>query len=94
MYVNHRILADYSKDGGVVSLFPDLAVEWKQMSDATYGLNHFSLAQFKWLKHEYPAVTWTVIHGSAPAGMHCPYQRDSFSVCHIPNLTMAANNPH
>ncbi len=34
-------LADYFKDGGVVSMFPDLADEWKQMSDATYGLNHF-----------------------------------------------------
>ena len=40
-------LADYYKDSGVVSLFPGLADEWKQMSSATYGLNHFNIAQFQ-----------------------------------------------
>jgi hypothetical protein len=77
-------LADYFKDGGVVSLFPALAEEWKQMSNSTYGLNHFSLAEFRHLRAEYPAVTWTVIHGSAPRGMDCPYQKDSYSVCRMP----------
>jgi hypothetical protein len=79
-------LADYYKDGGVVSLFPDLADEWKSMSDATYGLNHFSRAQFEYLRKEYPEVSWTVIHGAAPAGLDCPYQRDLFEVCRLPNL--------
>lgn len=87
-------LADYYKDGGVVSLFPALAVEWKQMSDATYGLNHFSVAQFRNLEQEYPAVSWTVIHGPAPAGMACPYQQDSYSVCRMPALLAAANVLH
>ena len=77
-------LADYFKDGSVVSLFPALADEWKQMSNATYGLNHFSQAEFRNLRQEYPAVTWTVIHGSAPTGMDCPYQKDSYSVCRMP----------
>jgi hypothetical protein len=77
-------LADYHKDGGVVCLFPALADEWKQMSNATYGLDHFSPGQFKQLKQEYPAVSWTVIHGNAPTEMDCPYQRNSYSVCKIP----------
>jgi hypothetical protein len=77
-------LADYYKDGGVVSLFPALADEWKQMSNATYGLNHFSLAQFQILQREYPVVSWAVIHGTAPRGMTCPYERDSYSVCRMP----------
>lgn len=77
-------LADYYKDSGVVSLFPSLAGEWKTMSNATYGLNHFSVAGFRNLKREYPAVSWTVIHGPAPAGMTCPYQRDSYTVCRMP----------
>lgn len=85
-------LADYYKDGGVVSLFPNLAVEWKEMSDATYGLNHFSGAQFQLLRREYPEVTWTVIHGPEPGGMDCPYQRDGFSVCRMPERLMAANH--
>lgn len=81
-------LADYYKDGGVVSLFPELADEWKQMSNATYGLNHFSLAQFEYLRREYPDVTWTVIHGNAPSGLNCPYQRNSFAVCRMPAQIM------
>ncbi len=77
-------LADYYKDSGVVSLFPALAPEWKQMSNATYGLNHFSVDQFRRLQQQYPEVTWTVIHGSAPATMDCPYQQRGYSVCHMP----------
>jgi hypothetical protein len=77
-------LPDYFKDGGVVAIFPFLAPEWKQMSNATYGLNHFSLGQFRSLRREYPEVSWTVIYGSAPVGMDCPYQRGSYSVCQMP----------
>ena len=78
-------LADYYKDGGAVAIFPFLAPEWKQMSAATYGLNHFSRAQFEYLRKEYPQVGWTLIHGLAPAGLDCPYQQDSFEVCRMPN---------
>ena len=76
-------LADYFKDGGAVSIFPSLAPEWKQMSDATYGLNHFTLPDFERLAREYP-VDWTLIHGTAPAGMACPYVQRGYSVCRIP----------
>ena len=77
-------LADYFKDGGVVSLFPGLAEEWKQMSNATYGLNHFQVDDFRRLKSEYAAVSWTVIHGPAPTGMQCPYQQGGYAVCQMP----------
>jgi hypothetical protein len=76
-------LADYYKDGGVVAIFPNLATEWKQMSDATSGLNSFSVEQFTHLAHQYP-VTWTVIHGAAPSGMYCPYNKQGYAVCQIP----------
>jgi hypothetical protein len=76
-------LADYYKDGGVVAIFPNLAEEWKQMTNATYGLNHFGAADFTRLAQAYP-VTWTVIHGNAPAGMDCPYQQRGYAVCKIP----------
>ncbi len=76
-------LADYYKDGGVVAIFPNLAPEWKQMSDATSGLNSFNAEQFSRLAREYP-VTWTVIHGAAPNGMYCPYNRQGYAVCQIP----------
>ena len=76
-------LADYFKDSGAVALFPDLAMEWKQMTDATYGLNHFTAVDFTRLAQRYP-VTWAVVHGSAPAGMDCPYLRGGYAVCRIP----------
>jgi hypothetical protein len=77
-------LADYSKDGGVVAIFPQLAGEWKQMSSATRGLDHFSAADFTRLAQEYP-VMWAAIHGPAPAGMDCPYQENGYAVCRIPD---------
>lgn len=77
-------LADYYKDGGVVSLFPGLAGEWKQMTNATYGLNHFSAADFRRLKSEYSEVSWTVVHGAAPAGLSCPYNQRGYVVCLLP----------
>jgi hypothetical protein len=80
-------LADYFKDGGVVSLFPDLAPEWKQMSNATYGLNHFDQADFGHLQQEFPVVTWTVVHGKTPQGMDCPYQQRGYAVCRLNALT-------
>lgn len=76
-------LADYFKDGGAVSIFPALAPEWKQMTDATYNLNHFTAADFERLARQYP-VDWTIVHGPAPAGMTCPYQQRGYAVCQIP----------
>lgn len=76
-------LADYVKDGGVVALFPNLALEWKQMSNATYGLNHFSQADFARLRQAYPEVSWTVVHGTAPAGLNCPYNQRGYAVCRL-----------
>jgi len=83
-------LADYYKDGGVVSLFPALADEWKQMSNATYGLNHFETADFLRLMRQYPEVSWAVVHGKAPAGLDCPYQERGYAVCRLRPLTWVA----
>jgi hypothetical protein len=76
-------LADYYKDSGVVSLFPRLAEEWKQMSNATYGLNRFSVGDFGRLQAAYPMISWTVVHGAAPAGLDCPYQQRGYAVCKL-----------
>jgi hypothetical protein len=85
-------LADYYKDSGVVSLFPDLATEWKQMSSATFGLNRFTESDFARLKREYPVVSWTVVHGSAPAGLVCPFQKQGYAVCQMPATDLAAGS--
>lgn len=84
--------ADYFKDGGVAAMFPSLADEWKAMSDATYGLNHFDAADFARLAAKFP-VTWTVIRGSAPPGMECPYQQRGYAVCKITTPAPRTNLP-
>ena len=76
-------LADHGKDGGAASIFPALADSWKQQSTATHGLNHFGVQDFTRLRAAYPVVSWTVIHGAAPEGLHCPYQQDGFAVCQL-----------
>lgn len=77
-------LADFYKDSGAASLFPQLAGEWKEMSEATSGLNSFSAVDFQRLKSKYPAVSWTVLHSSHPPGFDCPYQDNGYAVCRIP----------
>jgi hypothetical protein len=85
-------LADYFKDGGAVAIFPALADKWKQMSDATYGLNKFTEPDFTRLAQEYP-VSWAVIHGPAPVSMDCPYQRQGYAVCRIPGAPGLVSQP-
>lgn len=76
-------LADYYKDSGAASLFPVLADEWKAMSEATTGLDHFSKQDFERLRAAYPEVSWTVVHGAAPAGLQCPFNQQGYAVCRI-----------
>ena len=77
-------LADYYKDSGAVSLFPELADSWKAMSSATTGLNHFQKSDFERLKQEYPRVSWTIVRGKAPAGLDCPFTQSVYTVCRLP----------
>jgi hypothetical protein len=76
-------LADDSKDPSVVEVFPDLAWQWKLEVDATANWTHFTLADFKRLKHNY-GVTWVVLERPAVPGLVCPYSSSSIAVCEIP----------
>jgi hypothetical protein len=76
------ILADAVKDSGAVSLFPNLAEDWKQQVDAQHGLEQFGPEQFRKLAQAFP-VTWIVTEKTAPQGVTCPYQHDGLSVCRI-----------
>jgi hypothetical protein len=75
-------LADAVKDSGAVSLFPQLADEWKAEVTAQSGWRHFGYADFQRLASEYP-VRWIVTYRPAPAGLTCPYQNRDLSVCRI-----------
>lgn len=76
------VLADNRKDSGAVSLFPQLAVEWKSEVLAQTGWGQFQLQDFQQLARRYP-VSWIVVRRPAPAGLVCPYENKGLAVCRI-----------
>lgn len=77
------VLADYYKDSGAVSLFPQLAEEWKREVSAQEGWEHFQPEDYERLAGEFP-VSWVVVEGVGPAGFDCPYRDQGVAVCRIP----------
>jgi hypothetical protein len=75
-------LADLVKDSGAVSLFPQLADEWKRQTQAASGWEKFDLQDFRKLATEYP-VTWILTSSPGPRGAVCPYQNQDIAVCRI-----------
>ena len=75
-------LADAVKDSGAVSLFPQLADDWKNEVQAQSGWDHIDRRGFQRLAKAYP-VTWILTWSPGPAGMACPYQNEGLSVCRI-----------
>jgi hypothetical protein len=82
-------LADRVKDSGAVSLFPQLAGEWKAEVDAQTGWDQFKRADFERLAARYP-VTWILTQRPAPDGLDCPYVNRELAVCRIRAAIRAA----
>jgi hypothetical protein len=76
------VLADYVKDSGAVSLFPQLATEWANQVGAERGIDHFAPADFQRLLKQYP-VTWILTTRSEAAGLTCPYENQDLAVCRM-----------
>lgn len=76
------VLADNLKDSGAVSMFPQLAEEWKREVTAQTGWAQFQLRDFQRLAQEYP-VRWIVVRAPGPAGLACPYENGALAVCRI-----------
>jgi hypothetical protein len=85
------VLADAVKDSGAVSLFPQLAEHWDRQVRILDDWNHFELSDFERLERLYP-VTWIVTQKPAPAGLHCPYQNQTLSVCQLPAIAGASKD--
>jgi hypothetical protein len=76
------VLADFVKDSGAVSLFPRLAVEWRNQVNAARGLDHFASADFLALRKRYP-VTWILTNSPGPVWLVCPYENTELAVCRM-----------
>jgi hypothetical protein len=83
-------LAENIKDSGAVSLFPELAGEWKAEVNAQRGWLQFRLEDFQQLAKEYP-VTW-IVTDHPPSHTICPYMSGGLVVCRISTVEVAASH--
>lgn len=76
-------LPDYSKDGGEVSVTPELTSAWEAGEVAQARINLESdaerIAALKPL-----GVSWTVLKKEAKTGFDCPYGNAAVKVCRLP----------
>jgi len=75
-------LADSVKDSGAVSLFPQLADDWKGQMLAQDGWAKFDRRDFEQLATLYP-VTWILTVSPSPLGLECPYESEGIAICQI-----------
>jgi hypothetical protein len=74
-------LADFYKDSGVATMFPELAPEWARDQRDLSGWKRFEKADFERL-HRQTGVTWVVLQRAVP-GLMCPYQKAGIWVCRL-----------
>jgi hypothetical protein len=77
------VLPDYSKDGGVVTIKPELATAWRQGQVAQTALNTESDAR-RIAALTPLGVTWVVLERKAVTGFVCGYANDAVKVCRLP----------
>jgi hypothetical protein len=75
-------VADWFKDGGIASNFPDAAALWWQGSTATGGLNQASDQQ-RLARLQPLGVTWIVLPVEAKTGFACPFRNARVQVCRL-----------
>lgn len=75
------MLADAVKDSGAASMFPPLAIPWKEQVSAQTGWEKFTREDFLRLKQRY-GVDWVVVQQPG-VGLPCPYQNVTLLVCRV-----------
>jgi hypothetical protein len=88
-------LADRSKDGGVVAVFPNLAEEWiNELREADAADRPQTDSSEVALRQA--GVTWIVTNAEPGAALDCPYRSGGVAVCHLPErLPVIVNEqPH
>ena len=76
------MLADWVKDSGVASVFPQLAPEWARDQQLTQGWDTYKAADFNALATRSP-VTWVIVQPMQAAGLDCPYHNAAAYVCRL-----------
>ncbi len=76
------MLADWVKDSGVASVFPQAAPEWAREQQLTHGWESWTAPQFASLATRSP-VTWVVVERRQQPGLDCPYANTAVAVCRL-----------
>ena len=76
-------MANYAKDRGVATMFPQLAGEWLAQTNALAGWKTFDIPDFQRLNRVY-GVDWVVLQQPGIASLDCPYQNHAVRVCRVP----------
>jgi hypothetical protein len=76
-------LPDYSKDGGEVSVTPELASAWETGEIAQAQINVEADAQ-RMARLKPVEVNWIVLDKKSETGFDCPYVNSAVKVCRLP----------
>lgn len=76
-------LPDWSKDGGVASVFVALAPEWQRGERAQEGLDRMDDAA-RLVQLRGSGADWIVLSADARTGLVCPYRNPVAKVCELP----------
>jgi hypothetical protein len=82
------MIADWVKDSGVASIFPQMAPEWKREQELTSGWDHYTAADFLALPTRSP-VSWVMVELRQSGGLDCPFHNTAVSVCRLPSPSTA-----
>ncbi|HUZ04060.1 MAG TPA: hypothetical protein VMU62_01790 [Acidobacteriaceae bacterium] len=82
-------LPDWSKDGGIAAIYPQIAPEWFAEAQMESNWRHWSDQERR--QHLAPYhVGWVVLSASLPTQLDCPYQNALVRVCQLPTDTIGA----
>jgi Domain of unknown function (DUF6798) len=76
------MIADWVKDSGVASVFPQMAPEWEREQQITSGWDHYTASDFQALATRSP-VTWVLVEPRQAGGLDCPFHNNAVSVCRL-----------
>jgi hypothetical protein len=77
---------DYSKDGGIASIAPDLTADWINGESAQNGLDHAADA-FRIALLRHLGVRWVILSGDALTQFNCDYVNREVKVCRLPKIS-------
>lgn len=76
------MVPDYSKDGGIAAIAPELSAEWHATRRLVDGLNQASDAE-RVIRLKGTRVRWIILPATSPTRLLCPYTNAVAHVCRL-----------